>query len=204
MRFTSIVAAGAFALFANAQSTTSVSSAASTTIDAAQASQSALQAEMIKCIEACTPGDVACTSKCIAVPNPSDSQVNNTNNCVGNCPKGNGTEPEVAAYQKCVQDCINSNYFTATAGTPSPTGSSGSDNNNNNNNNDGNNNGDGSSSGSGSGNGNTNPSGTSGNGASGTESGAAATSSTGAASQLMQVSGSAVGILGFLAAVMAL
>jgi cobalamin biosynthesis Mg chelatase CobN len=201
MRFTSIVLTGAFALLASAQSTTSATSAASTTIDAAQASASAAQAEILKCLDACKPGDVSCTSKCIAVPNPSDSQVNATNNCVANCPQGKGTESDIAAYQKCVEDCIGANYFTA---TPSPTGSSGSDNNNNGGSGSNNNNGDGSSSsGSGNDNGNTNPSSTSGNQASNTGSNAAATS-TGAASQLMQVSGSAVGLLGFLAAVMAL
>jgi hypothetical protein len=74
MRVTSILVAAGFALFANAQSSTE-STPASTSVDAAQASQSAAQAEIIKCIEACNDGDVTCTSKCIAVPNPNESQV---------------------------------------------------------------------------------------------------------------------------------
>lgn len=60
MRFTSIIVAGALALFASAQDTTSSSTATAATTDAAQASS-------IACLNACKDGDVACESKCIAV-----------------------------------------------------------------------------------------------------------------------------------------
>lgn len=62
MRFTSIIVAGAFAMFASAQDTTGTSSVAPTaaTTDAAQAST-------IACLDACEAGDVTCESKCIAV-----------------------------------------------------------------------------------------------------------------------------------------
>lgn len=62
MRFTSIIVAGALAMFASAQDTTGTSSVAPTaaTTDAAQAST-------IACLDACKDGDVACESKCIAV-----------------------------------------------------------------------------------------------------------------------------------------
>ncbi len=69
MRVTSILLAGVFALVANAQTNTGV--AAPTTTDAATAAQ----ASSLRCIEACKAGDVDCTSKCIAVPNPSVDQV---------------------------------------------------------------------------------------------------------------------------------
>lgn len=70
MRATSILLASAFAVFATAQTTTATTDSAppATTTDP-------VQAAMIRCIEACEPGDVSCTSKCIAVPNPSESQV---------------------------------------------------------------------------------------------------------------------------------
>jgi hypothetical protein len=189
MRAVSVVLVGVFALVASAQSTTSGSAATPTTTDPVQAS-------MIACIEACTPGDVSCTSKCIAVPNPNESQVNATNNCVAACPQGNGTESDIRNYETCVSDCIGQNYFTTSGGTPSPTGGAGS--------------GSGSgSSGSASGEasgtaGSTGASGTAGGQASPTDSSAPAASSTGAASKMLRMTGSAAGLFGFLAAVLAL
>ena len=65
MRFASIIFAGALAVFASAQSPTS----------SARAALTSEQAAIDRCISACTPGDVNCTSKCIAVPNPNEDQV---------------------------------------------------------------------------------------------------------------------------------
>lgn len=65
MRFTPLVLTGLFALTASAQSTTS----------SASAPLNSEQAAIIRCIEACQEGDVSCTSKCIAVPNPSEDDV---------------------------------------------------------------------------------------------------------------------------------
>ncbi|ROW11021.1 hypothetical protein VMCG_01210 [Cytospora schulzeri] len=115
MRFTSFLVAGAFALLANAQTSapasSSVSSVASvTTTDAAQSSEAA-------CLKACDVGDVNCQAKCIAVPSPDAAQANATTQCVASCDQGNGTASENQAYQDCVQDCIDNNYFTST-GTP--------------------------------------------------------------------------------------
>jgi hypothetical protein len=221
MRVTSILVAAGFALFANAQTSTE-STPASTSLDAAQASQSALQAEIFKCIDACNDGDVQCTSKCIAVPNPNESQVrshsfyqlsrphprltgpqlqvNATNTCVAACPQGNGTEADIANYSNCVSGCIAANYYTSSIGTPQPTGSAGNGNN-------------GGSSGSGdsNGNGNGGSSGTNNQQASGsgTATGSAASStSKGAAAAatagVMGVGSGVVGVVGFVAAVMAL
>ncbi|KAG7293012.1 hypothetical protein NEMBOFW57_003057 [Staphylotrichum longicolle] len=198
MRFTSIFLAAGLALFATAQTTTSQTAA--TTAAAADPAASSAQSEILRCLSACRDGDVACTSKCIAVPNPNESQVNATNSCVAACPQGNGTEAETKKYADCIQGCINTNYFNPTTGQPQPTGSasSGNNNGNNNNNNGGNGNGSGSNSNSNS------PSGTSGgHQASGTTAGAAATSSTGAAG-MIGVSGGLVGIVGLVAGVMAL
>lgn len=193
MRVTSFLMAGAFALFANAQSTTV---APATTTDPAAAAQSSQQAEITRCIDACTPGDVSCTSKCIAVPNPNEQQVNATNNCVANCPKGSGTEDDNNKYAECVQGCIGQYYFTA-SGTPQPTGSAGSGNGN------GNSNGNGSGSGNGNGNNNENPSGTDGGDQPSETSGGAPAESSNPAS-FLQVSGAAAGLVGFVAALIAL
>jgi hypothetical protein len=70
MRFTSIIAAGAFALLANAQSTTVVTTP-STTVSQPDPTQAA----MLACLNKCSAGDVDCRAKCIAVPNPSMEQV---------------------------------------------------------------------------------------------------------------------------------
>ncbi|KAG6362020.1 hypothetical protein INS49_010249 [Diaporthe citri] len=120
MRFTSIIVAGALAMFASAQDTTGTSSVAPTaaTTDAAQAST-------IACLDACKDGDVACESKCIAVPNPDANQVNATTECVANCDQGDGSQAETDAYASCVQGCISDNYFTS-GGTPAATAGSGS------------------------------------------------------------------------------
>lgn len=111
---------------------------------------------------------------------------------MGECPKGSGSASDTAAYSSCVQKCINTNYFTASAGTPQPTANSGSSSGNG-----GNDNGNGSNNGGSS-------SGTSGNQASGTGSSPASTSSHAGAAQLMQMPSGVVGAVGFLAAVLAL
>jgi hypothetical protein len=59
------------------------------------------------------------------VPNPSPEQVDKTTQCVANCPKGNGTESDNLNYKSCVDGCIAQYYYTTT-GTPNPTGGSGS------------------------------------------------------------------------------
>ncbi|KAK4465500.1 hypothetical protein QBC42DRAFT_13544 [Cladorrhinum samala] len=199
MRVTSILMAGAFALFANAQSQ-STTSAAPTSTDPATAAQTSQQAEINRCINACTPGDVSCTSKCIAVPNPNEQQINSTNNCIANCPLGQGTESDNAKYAECRDGCIGKFYFTATAGVPpaQSTGGSGS--------NGGSGSGSGSSgSGSGSGSGSSNPTGTTdGQGSGSASSSGAPASQTSNPAALLQISGAAAGVVGFAAALLAL
>lgn len=118
MRFTAVLFAGAFAVFASAQSTT-VTSSPSTTTDPVAAS-------IVACINKCDEGDVDCTAHCVAVPNPNSSQVNATNECVTNCPQGNGTAADNLNYSNCVQGCIGKYYYSSAGGTPQTTGGSGS------------------------------------------------------------------------------
>ena len=40
--------------------------------------------------------------------------VSMNNECIGNCPQGNGTEADIEAYRDCQAGCIASFFFTAT------------------------------------------------------------------------------------------
>lgn len=115
MRVASIFFAGVLALGAAAQSPTQTNNAAEPTDPA--------QREIYRCLQACTPGDVNCESKCIAVPNPDVDQVNATNECVAECEQGDGSEAATNAYIQCRDGCIGQHFFT-TGGTPAPTGGS--------------------------------------------------------------------------------
>jgi len=190
MRAASIFLTGLLATFSAAQSTTVPAPVTST--DPSTAAQSSAS-EIVRCLDACDDSDVTCRAKCIAVPNPTEEQVNDTNECVAACPQGNGTESDILAYGNCVDGCIGQHYFTST-GTPQATGGStpgsGNTNNNNNNNNEG---------------GAENSSGTSGNEPSRTGGAATVSSSSAAApGDVLRVTGSAVGLFGFLAAILAL
>lgn len=122
------------------------------------------------------------------VPNPDAAQVNATNNCVADCPKGNGTAADNLNYENCVDGCIGQYYYT-TSGTPAATGGSGS--------------GSGSSGAQTTATGSGSPTASGSNSASGTGS-AAATSSSHAAGQALRVGGSAAGLFGFAAAILAI
>ncbi|KAI2621074.1 hypothetical protein GGR54DRAFT_647153 [Hypoxylon sp. NC1633] len=131
MRF-SILIAGLFAVAARAQSETSSSTVAvSTTTEAVTTttsnidpSQSSAQAAMIACLNACSPDDVNCKAKCIAVPSPDAQNANQTVNCAAECPQGNGTASDNLNYANCVSACIAQYYYT-TSGTPNLQTSSG-------------------------------------------------------------------------------
>ncbi|KAK0734278.1 hypothetical protein B0T26DRAFT_634490 [Lasiosphaeria miniovina] len=201
MRFTSVFVAGILAVVAHGQSTAGTTattkSAASNTSGAAPE-----EASMMACLNACADGDVNCRSHCIAV--------NATNECVAACPQGNGTASDIAQYQKCTSDCIGKYYYTTQGGTPQPTSGAGA----------GAGSGSGSgSSGGGSGGGSSNNNSTSGGGGGGSNSGATTTEGAGvsatgtskpttvpssAADALRVAAGSAVGALGFMAALLAL
>jgi hypothetical protein len=194
MRVTSIFVAAGLALFANAQ----------TTVSSAGAAQSSAQAEVLRCLDACDPKDVNCRAKCTSVPFPNDSQANATNDCVAACPIGEGTEADNNAYTKCVSDCIGANYYTPSAGTPQPTGGASTggngDSDDSNDSNDDNSNDD---SGNGDNTGNDDATGTDDGESTQTSDGPSPSESTGAAS-LVGASSGVVGVLGLVAAVMAL
>ncbi len=79
----------------------------------------------------------------LQVPNPTDQQAMDTNRCVSDCPKGNGSAGDLEKYSSCRTGCIEKYYFKPGVGTPE--------------NNDGNNSGDNNgSNGNGNGNGNAN------------------------------------------------
>ncbi|RKU42661.1 hypothetical protein DL546_003297 [Coniochaeta pulveracea] len=123
MHLTSIIVGLAALGFTSAQTTTSTVTSAVTTTSTTY-SMDPTQSAIIACLHNCPEGDVNCTAKCIAVPNPDTTAVNATNNCVADCPKGNGTATDNLNYQNCVNGCIGKYYFT-TSGTPSnPTGAS--------------------------------------------------------------------------------
>lgn len=172
MRVTSILMAGAFALFANAQSTT----------DSATSAQSSEQAKITNCISTCTAGDVNCISKCLDVPHPNEQQVNDTTSCVAACPVGQGTEADITRNVECRNGCIGQFFLQ-------PTGAAGS--------------GSGTNGGSGS-SGSPNPTGTSGNQPSGSSTGAPASQTSNNPAALLQISGAAAGVVGLVAAIMAL
>ncbi|OBR15552.1 hypothetical protein CH63R_00732 [Colletotrichum higginsianum IMI 349063] len=116
MRFTSVIVTGALAILASAQATST-----STAVSAA----SSEQAVITECLKGCPATDVNCQSKCISVPNPNESQVNQTTACVAACDKGDGSPEDTQKYSDCSQKCI-SQYFFSAGGTPAATAGSGS------------------------------------------------------------------------------
>ncbi|KAF3012371.1 hypothetical protein E8E14_007681 [Neopestalotiopsis sp. 37M] len=131
MRFTSFLVAGVLALTASAQSatetaTTTVATDASSTTSSIVATDSA-QAAALECLNKCEAGDVDCQAHCITVPSPDASAVNATTECSANCVQGDGSEEQTAAYASCLQDCVEKYYFSGTAGTPTNTGAADSD-----------------------------------------------------------------------------
>jgi len=104
MRFTSILAASAFATMAAAQSKT-------VSLDPAQQSQA-------DCLADCEAGDVKCQSYCITVPSPDEKNIEDTTKCVAACPKGKGSEADTEKYTACLNECIADNYWKSVDGTP--------------------------------------------------------------------------------------
>ena len=177
MRFTTALFLSGTAVLASAQTPTASAPTGSTTE----------QTAIIRCLDACAEGDVDCAAKCISVPNPNEDDANATNKCVADCPQGTGSATDNLNYLTCVEGCISKHYYTITTPGSAPTPASGS----------GSGNGD-NGSGSGSGNGG---SGTSNNGASGSGSaGGAATGAPGSGAGMLGVSG----LLGVVAALLAL
>lgn len=207
MRFTTLFSAGLLAV-ASAQSTSTSSlapatTATPTTINTVAAAQSSQQAAINACLKACKAGDVACQSKCIEVPNPSTANINDTNKCIADCPKGNGTKADNDSYATCQQGCISKYYYTGTPGVPASQPTAGSGSGSGSGTGSGSGSGSGGSGGSGSGSGGS-PSGTVGAGASGSGTGAGASQTGANGAGRLYMAGSAVGLVGFVAALLAL
>lgn len=70
------------------------------------------------CVARCNPGDTNCQAVCVAVPNPNESQVNQTTECVARCPQGSGSQADTEAYTICRDNCINSIYLSSRSDLP--------------------------------------------------------------------------------------
>jgi len=143
------------------------------------------------------PQDPSCRASCIVVPD-GDSAQNRTIECIGACPKGNGTSDDNAAFELCQKGCIASATLTSATAAATATGGSG-----------------GSTGGSGSGATGTNggassgavktATGTGASGGAATSTGAAASaSSSKAAGENLRVGMSVGGVVGLFAAIIAL
>ncbi|CAG8621974.1 3493_t:CDS:2 [Dentiscutata heterogama] len=111
-----------FSALVRAQSETAANPAAA----ASPATSTSAPDQISQCIQkyGCSNSDINCVAWCAGVPNPSQQDVNATNDCISNCPN-----TTTAGYQSCVSGCINSHYnqpsaFRASSGaSPTPTGS---------------------------------------------------------------------------------
>ncbi|KUJ07780.1 uncharacterized protein LY89DRAFT_677562 [Mollisia scopiformis] len=75
------------------------------------------------CLAACKPGDVNCQAACVGSAHPNSVQVNQTNVCADNCPKGDGSTSANNAYEACLDSCIQSYYPTSQTAAPVSVGS---------------------------------------------------------------------------------
>jgi len=176
MRVTTLVFSGIIALASAQSSSPPTTTPTTTSTPSTTWGLTPAQSSQASCLGACKKGDVDCQAKCVGAPNPDAADVNATNKCVAECPKGKGTATDNVNYANCVDGCIRNHFLTTTSVPATATGGSGG------------------SGGSGGASG-TNGSPTSGTGASTTPS-----AKSGAAT----IAGSGMGLLGFLAAALAL
>jgi len=115
MKFSATLAIAGFAAFAAALPQASETSEAPSVTPAPTSysySQDPAQASTLSCISACGAGNVYCAAGCQGLPIPDESALNATYDCVAACPPG-GDDAKNAAWAKCQQDCVASNYYTA-------------------------------------------------------------------------------------------
>jgi len=113
MKFSATLAIAGFAAFAaalpqassDAPTVTAAPTSYSYSVDPAQAST-------MSCVSACGAGNVYCQAHCQGLPIPDEAALNATYDCVAACPAG-GDDAKNAAWAKCQQDCVASNYYTA-------------------------------------------------------------------------------------------
>ncbi|KAK0387602.1 hypothetical protein NLU13_3848 [Sarocladium strictum] len=190
MRFTAVFIASALSAVAVAQST---SASPTYSLDPAQAS-------IVACLDKCGEKDIDCKARCNPVPNPSETQVIQLDKCVGDCPKGDGSDAGSAKYAECRASCISEYYYNTSEGTPRATGAAGGSNGGSN---DAKTTGTDSASGAAS-TGASDKSGTKSESTSGTGTGAASSSKTSEPNAASQLVGSGAAIFGLMAAVFAL
>jgi len=75
------------------------------------------------CLAACNAGDVTCEAACVGAAHPNSVQVNQTDDCVANCPQGDGSKSASDNYSQCVSGCIASYYPTSQTAAPVSVGS---------------------------------------------------------------------------------
>lgn len=79
--------------------------------------------DQIDCIEKCDAGDVNCQSQCIAVPSPGGDATEATTKCVAECDEGDGSSAATERYSECVQQCIQTWYYSMSSDSvPAATG----------------------------------------------------------------------------------
>jgi len=185
MQFSTLLITSVFAAFAAAQnaSTTTAPVSSSVALTPAQSSQAS-------CLDACNPQDPSCRAGCIVVPD-GDSAQNHTIECIGACPKGNGTSEDNANFENCQKSCIASATLTSSGPAATATGSTGGS-------------ATGGSATGGSATGGAKTTGTSGNTATGTNGAVASATSSKAAADNVRVGVSVAGVVGVFAAVFAL
>jgi len=198
MKFTSVIVLGLVSTVYATSSASETAAASGSTLTTAPAVSQTPTAES-RCLAACDPKNVTCRANCLGVPAPNSSMIGDTQACASACPQGSGSPQNALDYGKCLSSCITQHFQPATGapnaagagsggatatgtgaqatatGASSPSGSSGSGSN----------------------------SGSSPSGSSGTKTGAAASSSpSGSAGNKVTIS--FAGILGAIAAVLAL
>ncbi|KAL2812052.1 hypothetical protein BJX63DRAFT_432865 [Aspergillus granulosus] len=105
MKFSLVALSSVLALVAAQESSSTTSSPpATTSLTAAE-----------QCVLRCDTDDICCKAECVEVPCPSDSQANDTNDCVSNCDQGDGSEAAILSYANCQASCYSTHFFPATA-----------------------------------------------------------------------------------------
>jgi len=123
MKFSTVIISLGFAALAAAQAANSTHAVTTPPVP------TQTDSPITKCLKKCNPSDAAnyatCQAQCIGSAAPNDGAANATNQCVAECPKGNGSQAGTDQYTQCRNDCI-SKIFLSTSVAPATTGSSGS------------------------------------------------------------------------------
>lgn len=83
---------------------------------------SMVSSELQMCLDKCAPEDVNCRAACGTVPSPSYDQVVATNECSAKCSQGSGSEADAQAYAACLDTCVQSYYLAGSSMVSGATG----------------------------------------------------------------------------------